>query len=243
MKPTVPFPVHRCRRLALVPASVLLLAACGAGLRVDTDYDPEASFDNMGRYDWADSTDILGEFTAESPFLERRIWRAVDETLNERGFVRETVGEVDFLVTAFVVAASQDRVAQVSPAVSVSFGVGFGYYPFAYYPAGYYRYHYGFGSPWYRYPYGYGRYGWGYAPGRGVGVGTAWVPAYGLPGGATPGTLVVDIFDAATGELIWRGWATRAVAELPYRDDAQEFLNETVGKILQGFPPETPDQD
>lgn len=220
----------------LASTSVLLMSAC-SGIRVDSDFDPEASFASMGSYDWADSTDISGNVVSGSPFLERRILRAVDKALGDRGFVRETAGDVDFLVTAFIVEPSEPTAAGGRSSVSLSFGIGFGYYPVGYDPFGYGPYPYGFGYGWPGYGYPYGGYAWGYAPGWSVGYATGWVPVYAYPGGPTAGTLVLDVFDGSTGELIWRGWAERALAELAYAGDEQEFLNETVAKILKSFPP------
>ncbi len=223
MKPTVP----------LAAAIFLSLTAC-SGLRVENDFDPEASFASQGTYDWADSTNILDGFNSGNPFLERRIVRAIEQTLSERGLAKDTVEQVDYLVNAFVMGPSDDGqsqpvAVQVSPTVSVSFGIGFGYYPVWYHP---YPYAYGYGWPWYG-----PRFGWGYAPGWGVGYATAWVPMSSVPGGPSTGTLVIDVHNGSTGQLIWRGWAERAMAELSYAGDAQEFLNETVAKILKDFPP------
>ena len=86
---------HRTQfaRLSLTLGVSLSLAAC-SGVRINSDYDPQASFDHAGRYDWADSTDILGSNTAGGPFLERRVIRAVDHAMSERGFAQDTLGEV-----------------------------------------------------------------------------------------------------------------------------------------------------
>ena len=232
MRHTKSLPKRRFRRVGLTIVVSLSLAACG-GVRINTDYDPQASFDNTGRYDWADSTDVMGENSVGGPFLERRIIRAVDHTLSEHGFVQDTVGEVDFIVTAFVMEPAPPDFRSVSggPAVSVSFGVGFGH-PWAH----------GIGYPWswYRYPYVTRPWGFGYGPGAySVGFGYTWMPQQGLSSGSSPGTLVVDVFDGTTGELIWRGWAEGALREAAYTDDVQEYLNQTVAKILKGFPPES----
>jgi len=69
--------------------------------------------------------------------------------------------------------------------------------------------------------------------------------SYSVPVGAGrsgqnwPGTLVVDVYDARTGELLWRGWAEDAMAYAPEPEHMSEFIEETVGKIMQTFPPET----
>ncbi len=219
-------------RLSLTLGVSLSLAAC-SGVRINSDYDPQASFDHSGRYDWADSTDILGSGTAGQPFLERRVIRAVDHAMSERGFAQDTLGEVDFIVSAFVMEPAPAEFGGVSsggPAVAVSFGVGFGH---GWAP--------GFGHPWGWYSYPFAMHPWAFGPwpSYSVGLGYTWLPQQGFFEGAPPGTLVVDVFDGATGELIWRGWAERALAEAAYKDDVQEFLNQTAVKILEGFPPET----
>jgi hypothetical protein len=184
-------------------------------------------------YDWADSTDVLGEAVSGGPFLERRVIRAVDHAMGERGFVQDTLADVDFIVTAFVMQPAPAEFATVSgggPTVAVSFGVGFGH---GWAP--------GFVHPWawYRYPFAMQPWGFGPWPAYSVGVGYTWLPQQGFFDGAPPGTLVVDIFDGTSGELIWRGWAERALAEASYQDDVQEFLNRIALRVLEGFPPQS----
>lgn len=51
------------------------------------------------------------------------------------------------------------------------------------------------------------------------------------------GTLVLDIVDARTNQLLWRGWAQRAIGDLlenPDRMAAQ--IEEAVARMLQRFP-------
>jgi len=216
-------------------AAALALSAC-ASLNVHTDFDREASFASLGRYDWADSTSIAEEPHAVSPFLERRVRRAVDLSLGERGFVLDTLGSIDFIVAAFVVSPP-DYVAGPSPAVSFHFGVGIGAaYPFWYgYPAlpGYAHAYPFFGAfPYFGYP---GAYSPVYSGGA------AWTgfPFDDQPSNM-PGTLIIDVFAASSGELIWRGWADGALLDMPSGERAQDFLNKTVAKILDRFPPPHP---
>lgn len=214
-------------RYALSTTAVLVLFSC-VGLRVNTDFDAQASFTDLATYDWADSTEVVDEASGVSPFLERRVRRAVDLTLVERGFALDTVGEIDFIVTAFVVAPpGYEPATGTRTAVSFHFGVGIGYaYPYWYG-------HPGFGGyPYFGFPYFGARSVWGPT----YGAGSAWFPLEGQPS-SEPGTLVVDIFDGATGELIWRGWADSALLGMPSDQGAQEFLNKTVAKILERFPP------
>lgn len=199
-------------------------------MRVDADYDPQASFDALRTYDWLDSAEITEELAAISPFLERRIRRAVDQALETRGFAGRAGGEVDFLVTAFVVAPTGSDVARCRPPScarpTVTLGVGFGY-----------PYGYGLRYPWDRWRYPYVRYPWGYAYAYRIGFGYTWLPLYERPDGRLPGTLVIDVLDASSRELIWRGWAEGVLAELRGTAEQQGPLNEIVAEILERFPP------
>ncbi len=87
-----------------------------------------------------------------------------------------------------------------------------------------YRYGYGFGyrSGFRRSFFGYGGYGYPYG-GYG-GYGTTY----------TEGTLVIDIIDAGTNELVWRGSAVSPMSDETY--DAKD-INKAVEKILEEFPP------
>ena len=49
------------------------------------------------------------------------------------------------------------------------------------------------------------------------------------------GVLVVDLLDAASGRLIWRGIATGNVAKKP--EKRGEKLDNTMAKLFKGFPP------
>ncbi len=56
----------------------------------------------------------------------------------------------------------------------------------------------------------------------------------------TQGTLILDIVDAQTKQLIWRGTAQGAVDPSASPQERQERLNEAVSKILEKFPPVSP---
>jgi len=72
----------------------------------------------------------------------------------------------------------------------------------------------------------YGRYG-------GIGIGTgSTVRAY------DQGTLLIDVTEAATGRLIWRGTSTQIVSEHSSPEKTTEVVNATVAKMLEQFPPE-----
>ena len=51
-------------------------------------------------------------------------------------------------------------------------------------------------------------------------------------------TLVVDVLDVDSGEVVWRGWALGDLDAEPSPDKVNRFVENAVGKILKEFPPE-----
>ena len=52
------------------------------------------------------------------------------------------------------------------------------------------------------------------------------------------GTLVLDVIDARTNRLIWRGWAQRTVEDvLNDGDRMARVITDAVKKMMQQFPP------
>lgn len=73
--------------------------------------------------------------------------------------------------------------------------------------------------------------GWGYRGVARVGVGTqTYAREY------TLGTLVIDVFDAARRELVWRGTGEGRVDVARNPQERQERVNEAVTAILEDFP-------
>ena len=52
------------------------------------------------------------------------------------------------------------------------------------------------------------------------------------------GTLILDLVDARSGELVWRGWAVAEVSRDP--QGSEQRIDEAVGKILANWPPAVP---
>lgn len=213
-----------------VAATIVALGGACVPHNVRVDYDPDANFLGRRSYAWVDSTNIVRN-DAASPFLERRVRRAIDQAMTARGFSL-VAGSTrpDMLVTAFVVGptAAEERAwnwstAPCGPVMSLRIGAldpfwGYGMRPW----------------PW-RTP--YARQPWGYACGYRVGFGYAWIPLYQAPPRRLAGTLVVDILDAATRETIWRGERLDAVSQVGGRGGSQEHLDAMAREILVEFPP------
>ncbi len=78
----------------------------------------------------------------------------------------------------------------------------------------------------------------------GLGIGRAWRHGYGsmhVGDGYFPriegyqeGTLIIDILDADTRDLLWRGWVRNTVDAHNYTEEA---ITASVGEIIAEFPP------
>lgn len=51
------------------------------------------------------------------------------------------------------------------------------------------------------------------------------------------GMLIVDLIDAGSDALVWRGRATRALPSNPSPEKSRELVNEVVAKLLAPYPP------
>lgn len=207
---------------------LVALVAC-VPYEVRTDWDHDVSFDGLRTFAWMDSTRRTRTDDADNPFLERRVKRAVETVMQERGLSQEPTSRAALLVTAFVLGPTRGdmRASRWSMSCGPSLSIWFG-------P----RYPYGFsrrGAPWFFSP--YLRDPWGYACAYRVGYGYGWFPLYEAPGRQLPGTLVIDILDRETHELLWRGSAEGALIDTRRSDQRQEQLDDIVREILSRFPP------
>ena len=236
-------------------AGVTLASTACATVQYGTDYDREADFVQLETYGWMLPTEEeQQELDRISPFLERRLTRALDRELTDRGYVETTNDTPDFWVSAYPVVPMNDEaddgsvevvqrpVRTSGVAVSVGFAGG-GYCCRGFYGAPYAPFAYPYGS------FGYPRYGgypgyFGY-PGFGVGFysvgGFGGYPyrGYGYPmsaSGFVPGTLTIDVTDGRSDELVWRGWAEGALFEPVSPEQLADFIDEVVGKIMRDFP-------
>jgi hypothetical protein len=66
---------------------------------------------------------------------------------------------------------------------------------------------------------------------------------YGRPavidsGDPEPSTLAIDVIDAASGDVVWQGLAKGALADMPSGDELDAYVDQVVGRTLEGFPPD-----
>ncbi len=73
------------------------LAAC-TGIKVDSEMAPGASLTGLRSYTWMPFPEEAGYLRAESRFMERRIFMAVDSAMAEKGYTKVEDDSADFLV-------------------------------------------------------------------------------------------------------------------------------------------------
>ena len=189
----------------------LFMAGC-ATISVQHDYDEQARFDGYHTFSWLASQntqDVPGPYRDDG-LLDKRIKRAVSNTLETQGYTEQPDGTPDFYVVYRVGLEEKTR--------TVYYDSGYGYgYPYRGYSYRYSVRRSFFGYRGYGYPYG----GYGYDNHR-------TTTTY------HEGTLVIDIIDAKTNEQVWRGAAVSTIGDPTY--DAQE-IQKAVEKILEEFPP------
>lgn len=56
------------------------------------------------------------------------------------------------------------------------------------------------------------------------------------------GTLIIDLMDTKTKNLVWRGWATAAIDMIP-QEQTEEIINRAIAKIFRRFPASTRRQE
>jgi Domain of unknown function (DUF4136) len=76
--------------------------------------------------------------------------------------------------------------------------------------------------------------GWGYGPRWGMGGGTM----QGQTSTIRIGTLVVDFYDAAKHELVWRGTASKSLDPKANAEKRQKNIEKAVAKLLKKYPPQ-----
>jgi hypothetical protein len=206
------------------------------------DFDSQAGFADLQTYAvMLPNEEERAALAGISPFLERRLERALHNEMDARGYSEATEGDPDFWISAFPVLPPQVATESggtsgfavpTSPATNVNVSFGFAV-----------------GSPW-GYPGAFGFPYHGFWPYHGFGAvayptfgfGVQSFGGYGLAGpsggGASyPGTIIVEVIDARSDDLVWQGWAENALQEAPEPRYLDEYVDEVVKKILRGFPP------
>jgi len=189
------FPSKRSFGLFFCCVVSLLAMACGT-FQVRTDWDRDADFQAMRSFRFESPPEATGtDPFADNTLIRKRVRKAVEGVLAERGYRAADAEEVaDFTITFAVLLEDQYSVQGTS--------AGFGW--------------------------GLGR--------RGRRLGTDAYSERVSP--RQESTLLLDVKDPETGNLIWRGWGD-GIVQTRDRARSEERLVEGVRAILARFPPES----
>jgi len=190
----------RFHRLIGCAASALLVAGCGGGLQIDTDYNPQADFASVETYGWAQRT-ASGQDDPRvyNAITEGRVRNAIDAALQAKG-LRLVTSSPDVWVAWH--GAIQGKMSYET--ISNDYG------------------------------YGWGRYGYGGRGGMTMGTTSSRTTAREWD----EGTLLIDIIDAGSDELMWRAVGQAKLSETQRTpEEAQTRANDVAVQMLADFPP------
>ena len=218
------------RSFHAILSSFTVFALAGfATLQGQTNYDPEVSVPQLSTYDWVDQeADASGHPAVESPLLQRHIRDAVEGELGRLGYRKVTSETPDLRIVYSLLAEERSR---------IDGSYGYGSYGFGSYGFGRYGFGglYGYPRSSYRGSFGFSLYGGRYLR-----------PYYGYPSAGYAGagrireylrvTLVLDIIDVRTEEVIFRGWERKRLRSDPSAKKVRKFVTKAVEEILEDFP-------
>jgi hypothetical protein len=189
-----------------------VLSSCGPTLKVASDYDKSNDFTKYKTYKYIPQPfDTVTMEPLVPLFRQRRIEAGIDLQLENLGY-RYSEDNPDFLVSYFVKVAQETRLE--SGGVSIGIAAPMAYTNPAYnmnYGNRYYS-----GNP---YTYDGGSYG--------------WVSTGGTMETYSTGSLMVDIVDAKTVQLVWYGRAQGEISSDP--KDTQATIDKACSDVFSRF--------
>ena len=125
--------MHTTVATSVVAALFVVLGSGCSTVSYSEDFDRQAPVPSSGTWAWKPLTTAQQRSLAEiSPFLQRRIERAVERELDGRGFALVSDARPDFLVSPYPILPDRSSravsTARARSPVRVSVGIGVGYY-------------------------------------------------------------------------------------------------------------------
>ena len=202
----------------IIMMALVIGTTVDAGTKVRVDYDQNASFEHLRQYSWNDHVnDNDVDQALSGPLVSDQIREEIDIELANLGYEKVDPEQADFLIDYHLNTEEKTEVITYDDSYGNSdYGHNIGY-------------GYGHGSG-RSYGHGYGR-SYGYADG---GYGEAPIAREYLEV-----TLTIDIIEAQTGAVIWRGWAIKSLDQHPKSKKTRKFIKKSVHKILKEFPTES----
>ncbi len=207
----------------IIMMALVIGTTVDAGTKVRVDYDQNASFEHLRQYSWTDHVnDNEVDQALSGPLVSDQIREEIDIELASLGYEKVDPEQADFLIDYHLSTEEKTKVTTFDN----------------YYGSSYYGRSYGHG-----YGHGYGRsyghgYGHGYGGGYGHGYGYADAGYVAAPiiREFLEVTLTLDIIEAQTGAVIWRGWAIKSLDQDPKPKKVQKLIKRSVHKILKKLP-------
>jgi hypothetical protein len=187
--------------------SAAVLAVAGcASLQVQTDFNPQAPIAQLGTDCWGTQADATDGHPAVHSALVAARIQHAVDSTLQHMGYQQVTDGTPDFTVTYRI--STDEKTRVDP--------GYGYSRYGLASFGH------FGSPYFGYP--YGRFG--YSPYYGGGGARKYVEA----------TLVLDVTDATTNELIWRGWGWSGWAGIPTPRTSENSSRRPSRRSSRGFP-------
>lgn len=192
--------------------AVILLTSCGSSFKVMTDYDRSIDFTKyktFGIYRLPTNVQNISQLNVE------RIYASVRATMREKGFTESE--NPDVWVNSILIVDTREQHSSTTNSTHMGMGMGMGW---------------GMGGM-------HRPYMWG-SPmmmGGPMMMNTTshtrhHVEVYKV------GTLLIDIIDAKTNNLIWHAYGDRKISN-SMKKNADETILKYVRKVMSGFPPQT----
>ena len=199
--------MKKIRFLFLPLLALVFLNSC-VSVRVISDYDRQASFNDYKTYAYYKTGIDKAQI---SDLDKKRILTAIDTEMAAKGFVKS--GQPDLLVSIFTKEREQVDVYNNNFGWG---GWGWGWGGFGGWGWG------GFYNPWFWGP-GWGGWGGGFGP---------------MVSTRTEGSLYIDLIDTRSKELVWQGRGVGTLNNIDNIDKKEQRIRKFVSEILSEYPPE-----
>lgn len=200
--------------LALAATVLLLVAGCATNYR--NDFDPNVDFTRFRTYGYLEPKEIDSSGLLSNSLVRQRVETLISRQLDSHGLRRVPLDQSPDLEVLYWVGVKEKQQVSSVPRQAP--------YP----PTYVYTPRPGYARP---YPYPYPSYpGYPYGTGR-------WGTVYNdvMVTNYREGTLIVDLIDARTKNLVWRTYLVRALSDNP--DDNLKGADRDLEKAFAKFPP------
>jgi hypothetical protein len=114
-------------RLHIILAVSLLVLGC-SGLEVSQDYDVKTDFSSLKSFAWkSEQQSRTGDIRVDNPLLDERVRTAAERTLMAKGFLKDTGGTPDFIISYAIQIRRRIESERVRTTIGLGSGGGGGF--------------------------------------------------------------------------------------------------------------------